>query len=256
MVAVTARRLAERKAARSPDEVARASERSESPRGFRARLTGDSIALIAEFKRRSPSAGTIAEGRSIQQVCTSYEGGGAAAISVLTDEDHFGGSLHDLETARRSCELPLLRKDFCIDSYQLYEARVAGADAVLLIVACLSQRAMVALFEKARELGLDVLVEVHDASELERALELDCDLIGVNNRDLRDLSVDLATTFSLLAQIPAGVTVVSESGIDGPAQVAELERAGVSAVLVGESLMRAGDPQAACRALRSGSARL
>lgn len=222
---------------------------SGSPRRFRGALTGPGIAVIAEFKRRSPSAGRLREDADIGQIAGAYERGGAAAMSVLTEGPHFEGSLEDLSHARAACGLPILRKDFILDAYQLHEARAAGADAVLLIVAALPREQLAALYAQARELGLDVLVEVHDSAELEVALGVGADLIGVNNRDLRDFSVDVGRTSKLLAQMPAGVAVVSESGIGSAAQLRELQEQGVQAVLVGESLMRAGDPEAALRAL-------
>jgi indole-3-glycerol phosphate synthase len=213
-------------------------------------LSAPGIAVIAEFKRRSPSAGPLRENPDLRELVGAYERGGARAISVLTEGPHFEGSLEDLRAARTACDLPLLRKDFVVDRYQLYEALAAGADALLLIVAALGRPELTSLHGEARELGLDVLVEVHDRAELHRALELGADLIGINNRDLRDFTVDVRRTFNLLEEIPAGVAVVSESGIAGAEQLAELEARGVQAVLVGETLMRAGDPEAALRRLR------
>ena len=223
-------------------------------RGFRRALDRPGIGVIAEFKRRSPSAGLLREGADIAEIATVYERGGASAISVLTEEDNFEGSLDDLRAARTACGLPLLRKDFIVDPYQLYEARATGADAVLLIVAALSAPEMVSLHETATSLGLDVLVEVHDSDELAIAASAGASLIGVNNRDLRDFSVDVSRTFQLLAEMPSGATVVSESGISSPAQLRDLEAQGVAAVLVGETLMRAHDPGQALSALR-GAAR-
>ncbi len=222
----------------------------ERERRFHGALTGPGIAVIAEFKRRSPSAGALREAPDVGELAGAYERGGASAISVLTEGPHFGGSLEDLRAARAACDLPLLRKDFIVDPYQLYEALLAGADAVLLIVAALEQDELRALHREARELQLDVLVEVHDRGELRRALELGADLIGINNRDLRDFSVDVRRTFELLDEIPPGVAVVSESGIAAAGQLRELQARGVQAVLVGETLMRARDPEAALRELR------
>ena len=215
---------------------------STRPRGFRAALARPGVAVIAEFKRRSPSAGTLQAEPDLAQIVDAYAGGGASALSVLTEQPNFGGSLADLQAARARCGLPLLRKDFVVDDYQLLEARVAGADAVLLIVAALADEQLRSLHERARELGLDVLVEVHDRAEVDRALALGAELIGINNRDLRDFSVDVSRTHALRDAIPAGVVVVSESGIAAPAQLRELARAGVDAVLVGEALMRAESP--------------
>ena len=176
--------------------------------------------------------------------------GGASALSILTEEQHFGGSLADLREARDASRLPILRKDFVVDPYQVYEAAAAGADALLLIVAALGRDDLARLYADARDVDLDVLVEVHDEDELNCALEqLDADVIGINNRDLSDFSVDVERTFDLLADIPAGKTVVSESGFHSREQLLALERVGVDGVLVGESLMRASDPEAALRAL-------
>ncbi len=219
-------------------------------RPFSEALTLPGISVIAEHKRRSPSAGTIREGATVAEVVLAYERGGAAAISILTEGRHFGGSLDDLREARAACPLPILRKDFIVDRYQVYESAAAGADAILLIVAALDAKALTALYAEARTLDLDVLVEVHDEDELECALEqIDADVIGINNRNLADFSVDIERTFELLADIPAGKTVVSESGFHSREQLDALERVGVDGVLVGESLMRAPDPQAALRAL-------
>jgi indole-3-glycerol phosphate synthase len=219
-------------------------------RPFQEALTLPGVSVIAEHKRRSPSAGAIREGATVSDVVLAYERGGAAAISILTEGRNFGGSLDDLREARATCALPILRKDFIVDPYQLYESAAAGADAILLIVAALEAKVLVALFSEARGLDLDVLVEVHDEEELACALEqVDADVIGINNRNLSDFSVDVERTFELLSDIPAGKTVVSESGFHSREQLDALERVGVDGVLVGESLMRADDPGAALRAL-------
>lgn len=217
-------------------------------RPFNEALVRPGLSVIAEFKRRSPSAGEISGAEVAAQV-TAYERGGAAALSVLTDEAHFGGSLEDLRAARAACSLPILRKDFIVDPYQLYEAAVNGADAVLLIVGVLEDEPLRELHETARGLDLDCLVEVHDAAELERALRADADVIGVNNRDLDEGTVDVATTYGLMPDVPAGKTVVAESGISARGELEELERVGVDAVLIGEALMRAADPEALTREL-------
>ncbi len=220
-------------------------------RRLHAALTRPGIGVIAEFKRRSPSAGTLREGADVSALVRAYERGGAVALSVLTEGPSFGGSLDDLRAARAACDLPILRKDFIIDPYQLYEAKDAGADGVLLIVAALAAEELASLHSAARDLGLDALVEVHDGEELERALGLGADLVGINNRDLRDFSVEVGRTSRLMAQVPDGVTVVSESGIATAEQLRDLHAEGVRAVLVGELLMRADDPEAALRALRA-----
>ena len=247
------------------EEVARRSrelplgelERGLSARGperpFAEGLASPGVSVIAEFKRRSPSAGEIRSGATVEQIVRAYEGSGAAALSVLTEGPHFGGSLDDLRAARAASGLPILRKDFVVDRYQLVESAVAGADAVLLIVAALDDRALSALHGAAVELDLDVLVEVHTDEELARALEaVDPDLIGINNRDLSDFSVDVERTYELLADVPAGKIVVSESGFHSRDQLLELERVGVDAVLVVESLMRSPAPAAALLVLTGG----
>lgn len=220
-----------------------------APRPFNEALTRPGLSLIAEFKRRSPSAGEIRPGATVPQIVGAYEAGGAAALSVLTDEQHFGGSLADLGEAREACGLPILQKDFVVDPYQLHEAAAGGADAVLLIVAALSDAQLAALHEAAGELDLDSIVEVHSEAELERALQVDAAVIGINNRNLDDFSVDVATTKELITDIPAGVTVVAESGISRRETLEDLEEIGVDAVLVGEALMRADDPEAKVREL-------
>ncbi len=225
---------------------------ADAPRArcFRDALTGPEIAVIAEFKRRSPSAGRLREAPEVREIVSAYERGGAAALSILTEGPHFEGSLEDLRQARAACALPVLRKDFILDPYQLHEAAAAGADAVLLIVAALDRQALASLHAAAAALGLDVLVEVHDRSELDVALGVGAELIGINNRDLRDFSVNVQRTLTLMAEVPAGVAVVSESGIASAEQLQRLQTEGVQAVLVGESLMRASDPEAALRRLR------
>jgi indole-3-glycerol phosphate synthase len=218
-------------------------------RPFQEALVRPGLSLIAEFKRRSPSVGDIAPEADIAAQVSAYERGGAAALSVLTDAAHFGGSLDDLRAARAAATLPIIRKDFIVDPYQLYEAAVHGADAVLLIVRALDDRKLRALYEEARALDLDCVVEVHDDEELERALEADAAVIGINNRDLDEQRVDIQTTFELMPDVPAGKTVVAESGISGREELAELDRVGVDAVLIGGALMLAADPEAKTREL-------
>jgi indole-3-glycerol phosphate synthase len=218
-------------------------------RPFSEALVRPGLSVIAEFKRRSPSAGEISVAATVTGQVSAYERGGAAALSVLTDERHFGGSLEDLRAARAACGLPILRKDFIVDPYQLLEAAVNGADAVLLIARALDDERLREMHEAARRLDLDCLVEVHDGEELERALRLDVDVIGINNRDLDAGSVDVATTYELMPDVPAGKTVVAESGISTRAELEELERVGVDAVLIGSALMTAEDPEALTREL-------
>jgi indole-3-glycerol phosphate synthase len=219
-------------------------------RHFRDALARPDIGVIAEFKRRSPSAGALREHPDLVEIVRAYERGGAVALSVLTEGPNFDGSLEDLRAARAACDLPILRKDFIVDPYQLHEARAAGADAVLLIVAALGPGELESLNALAHAMGLDVLVEVHDDEELQSALSQGADLVGINNRDLRDFSVDMERTMQLMGEIPPSVTVVSESGIATAEHLDRLRRAGVHAVLVGEALMRAPDPEAALRALQ------
>jgi indole-3-glycerol phosphate synthase len=257
----TLERIIERKR----DEVARlrsapgeaalraAAESGPEPRGFvRALAASPSPRVIAEFKRASPSKGEIRPGASSAEIARLYAAGGAAALSVLTDREFFCGELADVEAARGACELPILRKDFTIDPIQLLEARAAGADAILLIVAALEPSQLIDLHALARELLLDVLVEVHDRAELERALALPDALLGINNRDLRSFRTDVSTTRELLA-FARGRPVVSESGLDDPSVIAELAAEGVHGFLIGEALMRADDPGHRLRELRRGA---
>jgi len=227
-------------------------DRPES-RPFQEALTRPGISVIAEHKRRSPSAGTIREGASVEEIVRAYEAGGAAALSVLTEQSHFGGSLEDLRAARAATHLPVLRKDFVVDPYQLVESAAAGADAILLIVAALEPDVLLELHREARALDLDVLVEVHDEEELEVALGVEAEVIGINNRDLGDFTVDIERTYELLSDVPAGKIVVSESGFSTREQLDDLDRVGVDAVLIGETLMRAPDIEAASRELTGGA---
>jgi len=222
-------------------------------RPFAEALARHGLSVIAEFKRRSPSAGEIRPGATVDEIVGAYERGGAAALSILTEEKNFGGSLDDLVAARAASDLPILRKDFIIDHYQIVESAIAGADAILLIAAALEPSDLAALYSDAVGLDLDVLVEVHDERELAAVLDaVDPDLIGINNRDLRDFSVDVERTHALLSDIPAGKTVVSESGLREREQLAELERVGVDAVLIGETLLASADPTAALEQLTGG----
>ncbi|MBU8975674.1 indole-3-glycerol phosphate synthase TrpC [Lysobacter sp. MMG2] len=222
-------------------------------RGFveaiRRKHAANEAAVIAEVKKASPSKGLIRKDFNPAQIARSYEEGGAACLSVLTDVDFFQGSNLYLGEARGACSLPVLRKDFTIDPYQVYEARVIGADAILLIVAALEDGPMVEMANLAMELGMDVLVEVHDIDELERALQTDCELIGVNNRNLRTFEVSLDTTLALRDAVPRDRTLVTESGIATQADVAKMREAGVQTFLVGESFMREAEPGAALQRL-------
>jgi indole-3-glycerol phosphate synthase len=222
-----------------------------SPLGHALRRPG-TITCIAEFKRRSPSAGWIRQGADAADVTARYAAAGAAALSVLTDEPFFGGTLEDLAAARAAAAVPILRKDFIVDAYQIAEARAAGADAVLLIVSALADAELGALLEAAARLGVETLVEAHDAVEARRAVAAGARIIGINNRDLRTFTVDRELAIRLRAEIPPERVVVAESGIRDAADVARLRAAGVDAMLVGETLMRAPDPGAGLRALLRG----
>ena len=219
-------------------------------RGLRSALARkDVVSLIAECKRRSPGAGPIRPELDAAELTRGYQDAGASALSVLTDGPFFGGSLDDLDVVRRATTIPILRKDFTLDPLHVLEARAAGADAVLLIVRILDDVMLARLHAEAKGLGLGVLVEVHEARELDRALEVGAEVIGINNRDLATFTTDLATTERLVERLPADVVVVSESGIRTRADVERLGAAGVDAILVGESLLRADDPAEAARSL-------
>jgi indole-3-glycerol phosphate synthase len=250
IVAATREEVARRRSEVALDQLRRAAEpRSAGLRPFASALRRPGMSLIAEHKRRSPSAGVIREGISLEEVVRGYERGGAAALSILTEGPSFGGSLDDLRAARAASELPLLRKDFVVDVYQVHEALLAGADAILLIVAALTPAELTRLQEEARSVGLAALIEVHDERELRIAATTGAELIGVNNRDLTTLKVDTRRTFELLPLVPAGAAVVAESGFSRRDELDQLERAGVDAVLVGEALMRSSDIEAAVRSL-------
>jgi indole-3-glycerol phosphate synthase len=216
---------------------------------FEEALRNPGLSLIAEHKRRSPSAGVIRADAPLEDVVGAYERGGAAALSVLTEAANFGGSPDDLHRARAATDLPILRKDFIVDPFQVDEAAAIGADAILLIVAALKDDELRDLHARASERGLSVLVEVHDARELDRALACGVSMVGVNNRDLRTLEVDTERTFQLLPGVPDGVITVAESGFRTPEQLVALRDGGVDAVLVGEALMRSPDIEQATRAL-------
>jgi indole-3-glycerol phosphate synthase len=216
------------------------------PRGFidaiRARVQSGQAGVIAEIKKASPSKGLIRDDFDPQALACSYASGGAACLSVLTDERFFQGADEFLDQARSACSLPVLRKEFITDSYQLYESRVLGADCVLLIVAVLDDESLQALYRTAQDIGMDVLVEIHDAPELERALRLEPTLLGINNRNLRTFDTHLSTTLDLLPDVPKQCTVVTESGIATRDDVRLMRDHGVDCFLVGETFMRAPDP--------------
>ena len=255
IVAATRTRVREARA-RVPERVleARAAE-GPAPRGFRAALARPGLRVIAECKRRSPSRGVLCAAYDPSAIARQYAGAGAAAISVLTEPAFFDGALAHLAAVRAAVDLPLLRKDFVVDGYQLLEARAAGADAVLLIVAALDDRDLRRLRDEARALGLDALVEVHDEDELTRALDAGADLVGVNNRNLRTLAVDVAASARIGPRLPAGVVGVAESGLRTHDDLVRLGRAGYGAFLVGERLMSTADPGAALRELLQGADR-
>jgi indole-3-glycerol phosphate synthase len=250
IIASTREQLAQRRATVPDAALEQAAAARDDFRPFaHALAAGPGLSLIAEHKRRSPSAGVIRDDLQLEDVVGAYERGGAAAISVLTETTSFGGSLDDLKRARAVTSLPVLRKDFIVDPYQLLEAVAAGADAILLIVAALTPHELAALHHQATELQLAALVEVHDAQELDIAAGAGAEIIGINNRDLTTLQVDTRTTFALAPLAPPGATVVAESGFSSRAELDELAGAGVDGVLIGEALMRAGDIEAACREL-------
>jgi indole-3-glycerol phosphate synthase len=240
--------VAEAKAHIPLAEIQRRAREASPPRGFesaiRKKIASGVPAVIAEIKRSSPSRGLIRADFDPARIAASYESNGAACLSVLTDREFFGGSPEDLVAARGACGLPVLRKDFIVDPYQVHEARAWGADCILLIVDAVDDRELASLEQEAKSIGLDVLVESHDAHQLERALQLRTALVGVNNRDLRTFDTRLETTLSLRERVPAGRLMVTESGISTPEDVATLQRAGVSAYLVGSAFMAASDPGA------------
>jgi len=253
ILATKALEVAAAKRARPRADVDAAARAAGVPRDFegaiRARIAAGRPAVIAEIKKASPSRGVLRSDFDPAAIAAAFERGGAACLSVLTDATYFQGAAEHLATARAACSLPVLRKDFIVDDYQVAQARAMGADAILLIVAAQDDARLAALEACAREHGLAVLAEVHDAAELDRALRLATPLIGINNRNLRTFEVALSTTLDLLSRVPAGRVVVTESGIVTSADVATMRARGVGAFLVGEALMRAGDPGAALAAL-------
>ncbi|MEE4292190.1 MAG: indole-3-glycerol phosphate synthase TrpC [Cycloclasticus sp.] len=245
--------IAERLKHTSIDDLKRKIAVASPVRGFvksiKKKLDQGETAIIAEVKKASPSKGLLRENFVPADIAISYEAGGAACLSVLTDKDFFQGSETYLKEARAACSLPVIRKDFIVAPYQVYEARAMGADCILLIVAALDDEALHGLYQLANELGLDVLVEVHDGDELERALRLNLALVGINNRNLRTFETSLQTTVSLLDRIPDGVIVVSESGIHQSDDIVMLKEHNVHTFLIGEAFMRCDDPGVALKEL-------
>jgi indole-3-glycerol phosphate synthase len=258
IVAVKVEEVAAAKAVRSLSSLraeAESAERRRDLRPFegalRQKVLAGQAAVIAEVKKASPSKGVLREHFVPAEIAASYEAGGAAALSVLTDERFFQGAAAYLQQARAACGLPVLRKDFMVDEYQVVQARTIGADCILLIAACLDDARMADLEAAAQALGMSVLVEVHDGAELDRALRLKTPLLGINNRNLRSFEVTLQTTLDLLPRVPPDRLLVTESGILAPADVQRMRGAGVQAFLVGEAFMRAADPGAALSLLFS-----
>ena len=253
-VVAARRRQVEEARVRVPlGELQEAAERRTDRRDFAAALAGNSLRVIAELKRASPSRGLLRRRYRRREIAQAYESGGAAALSVLTEEQHFLGSLDDLAEVRKSVRLPVLRKDFIVDGYQVYESAAAGADALLLIVAALTDGDLRNHLEIAKRLRMDALVEVHTEEELVRALAAGAGIIGVNNRNLKTLEVDLETSLRLRAKIPPNCLAVSESGIATPAEARRLADAGYHAVLIGERFMMADDPGRELAALLEGA---
>lgn len=251
IVTATRRRMEQSRAAADMRELERKAEKH-VPRGFRRALEAkgrNGVAVISELKKASPSRGLIRMDFDPAALAEELEVAGAAALSVLTDEEFFQGSLRNLEIASGRVKIPCLRKDFIVDEFQLLEARVNCADAILLIVAALRQQELILLAQRAAKLGLDVLCEVHDEAELQRALDAGCNLIGVNSRDLRTFTVDLATAFKLMEAMPKNVLAVAESGIHNGEDMARLRAAGYGAFLIGESLMKEKSPGGALKKL-------
>ena len=256
ILAAKRREVEERRGTVPLAEIERLAAKASPPRGFeralRAKIAHGKPGVIAEIKRASPSRGTIRSDFDPARIAKSYEANGAACLSVLTDREFFGGSREDLLAARAACALPVLRKDFMVDPYQVHEARSWGADCILLIMDAAPDAELRALERLAHALGMDVLVESHDGAQLDRALAFDSPLIGINNRDLRTFETRLETTLGLLERVPPGRLVVTESGIGAPEDVARMKASKVSAYLVGSAFMAAEDPGSELRRVFSG----
>lgn len=254
IIANKRKRIEAAKAVLNLDELRVVSQRAEiASHRFRNALIGPSPSIIAEFKRASPSKGLINDKLGPVENALMYESGGAAAMSVLTEEDHFQGSLDDLRMIKNAVDLPLLRKDFIIDEYQIFESAAAGANAILLIVATLTSESLTNFQTLAHSLGLDVIVEVHDRNEMQIAIDVEAAIIGVNNRNLRTFEVSLDVSRDLIKMKPDGTLMIAESGISNAGEIAELHSLGYDAFLVGESLMRSSDPAAELRRLHDQS---
>jgi indole-3-glycerol phosphate synthase len=252
IVAARWRQISEARLRRPLESVKQAAQVRSGWRDFAAALSGGPLRVIAELKRASPSRGVLRQQYRCEAIAQSYEAAGASALSVLTEEHHFLGSLHDLEAARAAVRVPVLRKDFILDDYQIYESGAAGVDALLLIVAALSDEDLRRFLELCRDLRMTPLVEVHDESELERAVGAGARIIGVNNRDLKTLEVNLETSIRLRPRIPAGIIAVSESGIKTSEDMRRMADADYHAVLIGERFMTAADPGAGLREMLEG----
>ena len=248
IIAATRQNVAQRKRQKPLSELKQEINKN-TPRGFKDHLHGEKIKIIAEIKRASPSKGMLHPDLNVIEIAQRYEQGGAAAISVLTESDFFLGSFGDLNAVRNNVDLPILCKDFILDTYQIYEARAHGASAILLIAAILQQQELNTSAILAHELDMSALIEVHDEKDLEKALNAKASLIGINNRNLADFSISLETTLRLRPQIPEHVTVVSESGIHSAADVAMLKTVGINAILVGEAIVTSHDPAAKIKEL-------